>query len=107
MIKHIVGVFAVLLLTACVHSNQAGSTPVYKDISGQSRPEGQFVMAQAHCRNVVNSHVTPYEGPSGNYSTSRTGTALNNAMGSVSRAMSGPTFSDCMLAQGFQIVGYE
>tara|TARA_B100002003_G_C14020683_1_gene492209 strand:+ start:630 stop:944 length:315 start_codon:yes stop_codon:yes gene_type:complete len=94
-----------ILLAAC--QTTSNRTPLYRDVSGQERSDGQLAMSQAYCRNRVNSHVTPYEGPSGTYSTSKTGVALNRAIGSVSKAMSGPNYRDCMLSQGFEFVRYE
>lgn len=107
MKKSIVVFSIILLLSACAQTPQAARTELYRDISGQGRGDGQLAMAKAYCRNMVNSHVRPYEGPSGTYSTSGTGAALNRAIGNVSSAMSGPNFNDCMISQGFQLVGYE
>lgn len=94
-----------ILLSACQTTDNR--TPLYRDISGQDRSDGQLAMSQAHCRNMVNSHVTPYEGEAGPYSTSKAGSALNRAIGSVGKAMSGPNYRDCMLSQGFEFVRYE
>lgn len=107
MKKSIIVLSAVLFLSACAQTTQTARTELYRDISGQGRGDGQLAMAKAHCRNMVNSHVRPYEGPSGTYSTSGTGAALNSAIGNVSSAMSGPNFNECMVSQGFQLVGYE
>lgn len=106
--SNVIGIIiASFLLVGCVHTDQYNRTALYRDISGQDRSDGQLTMAQAYCRNMVNSHVRPYEGPSGMYSTTPSGAALNQSIVNVRNAMSGPNFGDCMLSQGFQLVGYE
>lgn len=107
MKKTVLIIVSTLMLSGCMATTTASRTPLYRDISGQDRSDGQLAMSQAYCRNMVNSHVQPYEGPSGTYSTSGTGAALNQAIGSVKRGMSGPNYNDCMVSQGFQLVGYE
>lgn len=96
----------IFLLTLC--TTVAVAQPLYKNISGDKvNQDGRLVMAEAYCRNVVNSHVTPYEGPSGYYASSRAGGALNRGLNRIGQAMSGPNYNDCMLSQGFQFVGNE
>ncbi len=97
--------FIIALLLAC--SDASANTPLYRDISGQNRSDGQLKMAEAQCRNMMNSYVQPYEGPAGTYTTSATGAAFNQGMQSIARGMSGPNYQDCMLSQGFELVGYE
>ena len=96
----------IILLSACVQDN-LGRTSLYRDISGQDRGDGQLTMAQARCRNIVNSYAPSDDSTSGVYASSNTGRALNSAIGSVGRSMSGPNYNDCMLSQGFQFAGYE
>ena len=94
----------IIILSACTDASAGG---LYRDISGKDRSDGQLAMAAAQCRNMVNSYVQPYEGPSGTYTTSTTGVALNRGLQSIARGMSGPNYQDCMLSQGFELVGYE
>lgn len=96
-----------LLLSACVENPGYGKTPLYRDISGMNRPDGQLWMVQANCRNAVNSYARPYEGPTGTYITSQAGASLNYGLNAIARGMSGPGYEDCMLSQGYQLAGWE
>ena len=103
--KPFITIIFLLALAACAQG--PSKTPLYKGIPGTEGSQGKLVMSEAYCRNMVNSHVTPYEGPSGYYSTSRAGGSLNHGLNRIGQAMSGPNYNDCMLSQGFQLVGYE
>lgn len=98
---------AIMVLSACAQNPGYNRTTLYSSVTGEKLSQGKLDMARAYCRNMVNSHVTPYEGQSGYYSTSNAGSSLNSGIGAVNKAMSGPNYNDCMLSQGFQVVGYE
>lgn len=97
----------IFVLTACVENAGYNKTPIYRDLTNKGRGDGELAMSQAYCRNMVNSYnPEPYNNQGAYYSTG-SGQALGNAINRVQRGMSGPSYADCMVSQGFGLVGYE